>query len=206
MSKQMTVAIAGLGSRGRDTYAKAAKIYPDKMKIVAIADIDPEKVKLTAEEYDVPMSHCYESAEDMLKEEKLADVMIIATQDRQHVGQAIKALKKGYHLLLEKPISPDLGECRKISEVAKECKREVVVCHVLRYTPIYQKVKEILDAGLDTAEETFVDYTPEGIFADLLGFGIDEDGDIYNGYGVTDHYDADSPLGLRLGEDFIEAA
>ena len=83
MSKQMTVAIAGLGSRGRDTYAKAAKIYPDKMKIVAIADIDPEKVKLTAEEYDVPMSHCYESAEDMLKEEKLADVMIIATQDRQ---------------------------------------------------------------------------------------------------------------------------
>ena len=75
MSKQMTVAIAGLGSRGRDTYAKAAKIYPDKMKIVAIADIDPEKVKLTAEEYDVPMSHCYESAEDMLKEEKLADVI-----------------------------------------------------------------------------------------------------------------------------------
>ena len=63
------------------------------------------------------------------------------------MGQAIKALKKGYHLLLEKPISPDLGECRKISEVAKECKREVVVCHVLRYTPIYQKVKEILDAG-----------------------------------------------------------
>ena len=47
MSRQMTVAIAGLGSRGRDTYAKAAKIYPDKMKIVAIADIDPEKVKLT---------------------------------------------------------------------------------------------------------------------------------------------------------------
>ena len=148
MSRQMTVAIAGLGSRGRDTYAKAAKMYPDKMKIVAIADIDPEKVKLTAEEYDVPMSHCYESAEDMLKEEKLADAMIIATQDRQHVGQAIKALKKGYHLLLEKPISPDLGECRKISEVAKECKREVVVCHVLRYTPIYQKVKEILDAGM----------------------------------------------------------
>lgn len=68
------------------------------------------------------------------------------------------------------------------------------------------KQKEILDAGLDTAEETFVDYTPEEIFADLLDFGIDEDGDIYNGYGVTDHYDADSPLGLRLGEDFVEAA
>lgn len=34
MSKQMTVAIAGLGSRGRDTYAKVAKLCSDKMKIV----------------------------------------------------------------------------------------------------------------------------------------------------------------------------
>jgi predicted dehydrogenase len=31
--------------------------------------------------------------------------------------------------------------------VAKECDRKVVVCHVLRYTPVYQKVKELLDAG-----------------------------------------------------------
>lgn len=68
------------------------------------------------------------------------------------------------------------------------------------------KQKEILDAGLDTAEETFVDYTPEWIFADLLDFGIDEDGDIYNGYGVTDHYDSDYPLCLSLGEDFTEVA
>ena len=148
MSKQMTVAIAGLGSRGRDTYAKVAKLCSDKMKIVAIADIDPEKVRLTAGEYGIPKARCYASAEEMLQEEKLADAMIIATQDRQHVEQAVAALRKGYHLLLEKPISPDLAECRRISEVAKECKREVVVCHVLRYTPIYQKVKEILDAGM----------------------------------------------------------
>lgn len=66
------------------------------------------------------------------------------------------------------------------------------------------KRKEILDAGIDTADETFVDYTPEELFADLLDFGIDEDGKIYNGYGVTDHYDADRAFGLKLGVDFIE--
>lgn len=38
------------------------------------------------------------------------------------------------------------------------------------------KRKEILDAGIDTANETFVDYTPEELFDDLLDFGIDEDG------------------------------
>lgn len=66
------------------------------------------------------------------------------------------------------------------------------------------KQKEILDARIDTADETSVDYTPEELFDDLLDFGIDEDGEIYNGYGVTDHYDADYPLGLKLGVDFVE--
>lgn len=147
MNKKITVALAGLGSRGKDVYAKAAKLYPDKMEIVAIADINPEKVKMVSEEYGIPEERCFSSAEEMLEQEKLADVMFITTQDRQHVGHAIPALKKGYHLLLEKPISPDLDECREIVKVAKECDRKVVVCHVLRYTPIYRKVKEILDSG-----------------------------------------------------------
>ena len=148
MANKITVALAGLGSRGKDTYAKAAKIHPDKIEIVAIADVNPKKVEMVAEEYHIPKERCYTSAEEMLKEEKLADVMFITTQDRQHVAQAIPALKKGYHLLLEKPISPDLDECREIVKVAKECDRKVVVCHVLRYTPVFRKVKEILDSGV----------------------------------------------------------
>ena len=124
MANKITVALAGLGSRGKDTYAKAAKIHPDKIEIVAIADVNPKKVEMVAEEYHIPKERCYTSAEEMLKEEKLADVMFITTQDRQHVAQAIPALKKGYHLLLEKPISPDLDECREIVKVAKECDRK----------------------------------------------------------------------------------
>ena len=119
MANKITVALAGLGSRGKDTYAKAAKIHPDKIEIVAIADVNPKKVEMVAEEYHIPKDRCYTSAEEMLKEEKLADVMFITTQDRQHVAQAIPALKKGYHLLLEKPISPDLDECREIVKVAR---------------------------------------------------------------------------------------
>ena len=44
MQKPITVAIAGLGGRGKDTYAPMALSRPDLMKIVAIADIVPEKV------------------------------------------------------------------------------------------------------------------------------------------------------------------
>ncbi|EET58673.1 oxidoreductase, NAD-binding domain protein [Marvinbryantia formatexigens DSM 14469] len=148
MNRTIKVALAGLGSRGKDTYARAAKAFPDKMQIVAIADVNPLKVKMVAEEYGIPENCCYASAEEMLAEPRLADVMFITTQDRQHVPQAVAALRKGYHLLLEKPISPELSECREIVKVAKECDRKVVVCHVLRYTPVFRKVKEILDSGV----------------------------------------------------------
>ena len=147
MSKIITVAIAGLGSRGKETYAQVAKLIPEKMKIVAVADINEEKVRLAAEEFDIPVENCFKCAEDMLEKAQLADVMIVATQDKQHVGHAIPALRKGYHILLEKPISPLLDECKELLKVANECNRKVVVCHVLRYTPVYQKVKELLDAG-----------------------------------------------------------
>ena len=48
-----TVAIVGLGGRGHHTYAKYQHIFPERMKIVAIADIDPEKVQLVKEEFNV---------------------------------------------------------------------------------------------------------------------------------------------------------
>lgn len=147
MDQKITFAIAGLGSRGKDVYAKAIADHPDKMEIAAVADLDPEKVKIARELYHIPEDRCFSSVEDMLQADRLADVMIIATQDRQHVGHAVPALRKGYHLLLEKPVSPDLDECRKIVRVAEECGRKVVVCHVLRYTPIYRKVREILSSG-----------------------------------------------------------
>lgn len=148
MSRPIKVAIAGLGNRGRDNYGKIGMLYPDKMEIVAAADIDPKKVTLAAEEFHLPKEACFSSAEEMLAREKLADVMVIATQDRQHVGHAIAALEKGYHLLLEKPVSPEVQECQRLAEAAKRCGRKVVVCHVLRYTPIYQKVKALLEEGV----------------------------------------------------------
>jgi hypothetical protein len=63
------------------------------------------------------------------------------------------------------------------------------------------KRKEILDAGKDTAEETSVP-TVEEVFEDLLSFPIDEDGEIWNSFGVTDNYSADRPLVLALERDF----
>lgn len=65
------------------------------------------------------------------------------------------------------------------------------------------KRKEILVAGIDTAEETNLP-SEEDILSDLnCGVGVDEDGDYYNGWSVTDHYDSDTPISLRYGIDFV---
>lgn len=78
----------------------------------------------------------------------------------------------------------------------KECERYL--------KELQAKRKNILDAGIDTVHETSIDYTPEELLEDVLLFGIDEYGDAWNSYGVTDHYTYEFPLNLRLGEDFKE--
>ncbi len=65
------------------------------------------------------------------------------------------------------------------------------------------KRKEILDAGKDTADDTNLP-TEEEIFEDLMSFGFDEDGEAYDGFGVTDNYEADQALSLTRGKDVIE--
>lgn len=146
MKAPITFAIAGFGDRG-STYASMQKLFPDKMKVVAVADLNPDKVKKAKELYDIPEENCFASAEEMLEHEKLADVMVVSTMDRQHVGHAIPALKKGYNIMLEKPISPELDKCREILEVAKDCPGKIIVCHVLRYTTFYNTLKDLISSG-----------------------------------------------------------
>ncbi len=147
MTKPVTFAICGCGNRGLEAYASYQTNHPESMKIVAGADSRPERLAMLRERHGVAENMCFASAEELLEQPKLADVLIIATQDRQHVPQALKALDKGYHLLLEKPISPSLTECRQLLEKAHAAKRAVVVCHVLRYTRFYAALEAMLRRG-----------------------------------------------------------
>ena len=62
------------------------------------------------------------------------------------------------------------------------------------------KRKEILDARLDTDDDTVIPSEAD-IISDIKEF-MDEDGDYYNNFGVTDNYDGDRPLVLSHGKDF----
>ena len=137
MKRPVTFAVCGFGIRGMEAYSSYQKTHPDEMSIAAVADPDPARRAIAQKEYGVPAARCYETAEALLQQPRLADVLIVATQDRQHVEQAIPAMEKGYHLVLEKPISPSLRECIALREKAHETNRAVIVCHVLRLSLIH---------------------------------------------------------------------
>ncbi len=147
MNAPITFAIAGFGDRG-STYASMQKLFPDRMKVVAVADLNPNKVKKARELYNIPEENCFASAEEMFEKGRLADVCVVSTMDRQHVGHAIPALELGYHVLMEKPISPDIEKCREILEVSKKHPdHHIILCHVLRYTNFYNTLKDIIGSG-----------------------------------------------------------
>ena len=147
MAEKMKVAIVGLGSRGLQVYAPIIEQNAKKMELVAVADILEERVREAKERYHLKEENCFRSAKDLLAAERLADILFICTQDREHVEQAVAAIKKGYHILLEKPVSPNAQECDLLLKTAEQYKRKVCVCHVLRYTPFYSKIKQMLSDG-----------------------------------------------------------
>jgi len=146
---KIRVLILGCGARGKDTYTKQiCTKLSDVAEIVGAIDLDSKKLEEMQKEYGVPKEVCYTDADKILDGEKIADIVFICTLDKLHYSYAIKAMKKGYHILLEKPISPDLKECIEIERVAKEYNRKVVVCHVLRYTPFYREIKRWINKGV----------------------------------------------------------
>lgn len=144
--KQLSLILIGGGDRG-SSYLKFLQTNPECFKLVGLAEPVKEKREYLRDLYNVPHDMCFESYEKLLEFPKLADIAMICTQDKMHFDPAMKAIEKKYDLLLEKPAAPTPEECFKISEAAKANGVKVLVCHVLRYTPFYKAIKNIISEG-----------------------------------------------------------
>ena len=121
--KKITFAILGMGNRGH-AYASKQRKYPEEMQVVAIADTRRERLDSANKYLNIPQERIFDSADAILAQPKLSDVMIIATQDCQHLEHAMKAMELGYDLVLEKPISNKLEDIVVIAEAAKRLAQE----------------------------------------------------------------------------------
>lgn len=141
----MKLALIGAGQRGM-IYAEYA-YYKKNAEITAVVEPHEGRRKIAAEKFRISEDCCFTCVEDFFAKGKVSDAVILATMDKDHFGHAMSALDCGYDILLEKPISPDPKECLLIGQKAKKLGRKIIVCHVLRYTNFFSKLKEIVDSG-----------------------------------------------------------
>lgn len=142
--KPVTSILIGAGLRGGYVYSQYALDYPNEFKIVAVAEPDPDRRAIFSKKHNIPKEFQFKSYKDLLKKDKIADCAMVCTQDQMHFEPVITALKKGYHVLCEKPMSPYKDEIIKMGKVAKEYDRILSICHVLRYSPFFSKIKALL--------------------------------------------------------------
>jgi predicted dehydrogenase len=144
--KPLEVLIIGAGSRGMYLFGELVKREDVNARVFAIAEPDGAKRKKMACEHGISPEYCFETGSDALNLEKMCDAVILTTPDRTHRDLALKALERGYDLLLEKPMATTPEECVDILKAQKKSKKLLSVCHVLRYAPFFQEMKKLLDS------------------------------------------------------------
>ncbi|MFE6889077.1 Gfo/Idh/MocA family protein [Streptomyces sp. NPDC057694] len=138
--RPVRVALVGAGNRGL-TYAEWIKQHPERAVLVAVADPRPAARAASG----APVQY-----EDWrpLAEERIADAVIVATQDRDHVEPVLALARAGYAILAEKPLAPTEDDTRTLVEGVREAGVMFAVCHVMRYMPYTDLVKEVVDSGV----------------------------------------------------------
>lgn len=145
--KTITLAIIGAGSRG-NVYAKYAELFPDKVKLVAVSDINDFRLKRICDKFEVGEEMRFGDFHTILSQPKLADALLIALPDDLHYEACMLALDKGYDVLLEKPMAQTEKEVRNLLSKTRKTGRIVATCHVLRYAPYFIALRAAVQGGL----------------------------------------------------------
>jgi predicted dehydrogenase len=145
--KPVTVVIVGAGGRGSG-FANYILQHPEEGQVVGVAEPRDFYREWVALNHHISPENVFMDWQELAARERLADAVIITTQDRMHVGPAVALAQKGYQMLLEKPMAPDEAGCQKIVEAVKAGKIIFSVGHTMRYTRYTQTFKKLVESGL----------------------------------------------------------
>ncbi len=146
-TRKLRIGIIGCGGIA-NAHLNSYKQMPD-VEIVAGCDLIPGKAKAFFEKGNVEgVKTDYASHVEMLNDESLKlDVVSICTYNRQHKEPTIMALKKGIHVLLEKPFTVTLDEAIEIMKVEKESGAVLSIGFQPRLDANMQQIKKIVESG-----------------------------------------------------------
>jgi predicted dehydrogenase len=148
MNQPINAVLIGAGQRGTEAYGPYALQHPEQLRFIAVAEPDLDRRERFARQHNIYPDNQFQTWEPLLAGPRLGQAALVCTQDQQHTAPAVAALRRGYDVLLEKPMATTPSECRHLVEVAGETGQQLHICHVLRYTTHFQQMREIIQSGV----------------------------------------------------------
>ena len=122
-----------------------AMLQAEGAELKAIASRSLEKAEATAQRFGI--ERAYGSYEALLADPQI-EAVYIPLPNHLHKAWSIKALRAGKHVLCEKPIALNAREAREMQSVARETGYFLLEAFMYRFSPIVQKILEIVRAGV----------------------------------------------------------
>ncbi|MEK7592363.1 MAG: Gfo/Idh/MocA family oxidoreductase [Patescibacteria group bacterium] len=139
----LTLGLIGFGYWGPNVLRNFLRLSPNSI-VKTISDISPSV--LTNIDTQYPSIHTTTDSTDILNDADI-DAVAIITPVSTHFSLAKKALQKGKHVLIEKPMTILSKEAKTLTALAKKKKKILMVDHTFLYTPAVEKIKEIVENG-----------------------------------------------------------
>jgi predicted dehydrogenase len=112
------VRVASFGAGGMAWYTLDGIASHPQVTLVCVADVDSAPFAKVKEKY--PNTRVYEDWRKMLRRERRnLDAVCIATPDHMHAPMAMSAMREGLHVYVQKPLTHNLHEARRLAEAAR---------------------------------------------------------------------------------------
>lgn len=149
MKNYVNVGIIGVGGIAKGAHISGLKNVKEA-NIVAICDIDEEKLNNVGDELGIPREKRYVKYEELILDADV-EAVEICTPNYLHVPMAVAALKAGKHVNVEKPVSTDYASVEPLKAALKEIdgeKQVAMTCFSYRFSPAVRYAKWIIDKGM----------------------------------------------------------
>ncbi len=145
MNQPIRIGIVGLGRAGEGFHIPDMLKKSDKFKVVAACDIIAERADRVAAKCDC---RAYYNLDEMLQDGQI-EMVDIATRSCDHYAHALKVIKAGRDVMLEKPVTMNKGELADLlSRTNKPGLPRLIMRHNRRFEPGFTEMKRIMDSGL----------------------------------------------------------
>lgn len=113
-------------------------------KLVAVADIAPERARSFADKYGLPLA--YSSLDELLAQDDITAIDV-CTPPADHIETGLKVLAAGKHLSMQKPVTLTLEDCDRLTAAAEKADRLFVPSYMFRYAPLTSRMRALVAQG-----------------------------------------------------------